>query len=403
MTRTLTIDLPALHPKQAEANGAARFSIYNCGRRWGKDILMQYRAVKRVKFKQPQGWFAPSYRMMNENYNQIYNMLSPIVTRANKSEYRLEMQGGASIEFWSLDNFNTARGRKYAHVTVNEAAASPNLLEAWNYVIRLTLADMRGGADFGSTPKGLNGFHTLWSQAEGNPDWARFHYTTYDNPYIPRDEIDAMKAILPQRAWEQEVMAEFVEDGAYFQNVAACAVIERPDSPDDHAGHYIVAGVDWALSNDYTVITLACRDCNRVVDWDRFNNLDFAYQREKLYTICERWGVSGVLPERNSIGEPNIEIIQDRVIILLGPDGKPGFQTTATSKPMLIQGLAAALEHDNFLVPAEFRDELRSYEVSLSISGSPKFSAPDGLHDDEVISLALTRYAIVSARIQAFI
>ena len=127
----ITIDLPALHPAQATANDPARFVIYNCGRRFGKDILMQYRAAKRVKLRQPQGWFAPSYRMMGENYNQLYNILSPIVVRASQSEHRLELQGGSIIEFWSLDNFNAARGRKYAHVTINEAAASPNLTDAW--------------------------------------------------------------------------------------------------------------------------------------------------------------------------------------------------------------------------------------------------------------------------------
>ena len=402
--KTVTIDLPELHTAQRNANSAARFSIYNCGRRFGKDILMQYRAAKRVRLCKPQGWFAPSYRMMTENYNQLYNILSPIVVRANRTDYRLEMQGGGVIEFWSLDNFNAARGRKYSHVTVNEAAATPNLIDAWNYVIRPTLADMQGGADFGSTPKGLNGFYTIWQAAADNPEWARHHYTTYDNPHIPPTEIDAMKVMMPERVFRQEIMAEFITDGTYFQNVDGAATVTGCDTPDMHAGHSIYGGLDWAMSNDYTVLTLACRECNRVVFWDRFNQIDYSYQRSRIIGHCKAWHVVGLLPERNSIGQPNIELlIMAGVSVLSGHDGAPGFQTMATTKPQLIQALATALEHDGFRVPADYMDELRSYEVEVMASGHNRFNAPDGQHDDRVISLALTWWAMVRAFVQVFL
>lgn len=360
---------------------------------------MQYRVVKRTAQREPQGWFAPSYRMMTENYNQIYNLLAPIIVTANRTDYRLEVQGGAVIEFWSLDNYNAARGRKYKHATINEAASSKNLIEAWNYVIRPTLADLRGGADFGSTPKGLNGFHELWRMAGDNADWARYHYTTYDNPYIPRDEIEAMKHAMPERVFRQEIMAEFIEDGSYFQRVDQAAVIETQDKPEDHPGHGIVAGLDWAMSEDYSVLTLACRECNRVVDWDRFNQIDYTYQRARIIERCQRWGIQGILPERNSIGQPNIEmLIQAGLPMYRGPDRGYGFNTTATTKPQLIQKLAGALEHDGFRVPKDYADELRSYQVEMGSGGHPKFGAPVGMHDDRVISLALCWWAMTGLR-----
>jgi hypothetical protein len=339
--------------------------------------------------------------MLLDNWRDVRNILAPVITRANDSEHRLELVNGSVVDMWSLDNYDAARGRKYKRVFINEAAMAKNLKDAWTMVVRPTLADFRGGADFGTTPKGLNYFFDLW-QAADKDDWARFHYTTYDNPYIPPDEIDAMRSSLPERVWQQEIMAEFLEDGSYFQNVEKSAILEAPDDPANHTGHYLVMGVDWALSNDYTVLTVACRDCNRVVGWERFNNLDFTYQRERLYSLYDRWKCIGVLPERNSIGEPNIEIIQGRTTLLLGPDGKPGYMTTATSKPPLIQGLATALEHDGFLVPMDYADELRAYEVEIT-TGNPKFSAPDGQHDDRVISLALVRYAMVSSVVQVFV
>jgi len=87
-------------------------------------------------------------------------------------------------------------------------------------------------------------------------------------------------------------------------------------------------------------------------------------------------------------------LIQHDLAIGRGPDGKYGFNTTATTKPPLIQGLASALEHEGFLVPADYADELRTYEVQMGSGGHPAFSAPTGRNDDRVISLALCWYAM---------
>jgi len=386
--------------QKAIETGRKRFNVISAGRRFGKDVYMETDLILRAGSGKHPGrrfaWFAPEYRMMTDNYKEIYNVISPAVQSANKSEHRLELVNGSIIDFWSLDNFNAARGRKYHNVKINEAAASPNLIDAWNYVIRPTLADYHGGADFGSTPKGLNGFYTLWRDAEGNPDWARFHFTTYDNPYIPIDEIEAMKASLPERVFKQEILAEFVEDGSYFQKIDEAAIVEQPEKPEDHKGHHFVMAADWGLSGDFTVLGVACRECNRCVDWDRFTGLEFVYQRERLYTLYDRWHPEGVLPERNSFGEPNIEIIQQRgVSVMSGPDHRQGFTTTATTKPPLIQGLAAAIEHSGFKVPKLAADELRMYEVESMLSGHQKFSAPNGSHDDWVMMLAILWYAMV--------
>lgn len=396
--QTIDIAFPKPHAGQLHViQNERRFTLLCCGRRWGKDILLQRRAAKRVARGSLVGWFAPTYRMMTENWRDLSNILAPITERKSEQEKRLDLITGGKLEFWSLDNPDAPRGRKYHHIAINEAAMVAKLEDAWSMVIRPTLADYRGTADFGSTPRGLNFFFSLWRDAVDKPEWARFHFTTYDNPHIPPDEVDAMVAALPERVVRQEILAEFVEDGAYFQNVDAAAIVPEPDAPSNHDGHELVMAVDWALSHDFTVIGVACRECNRVVDWDRFNQIDFTYQRERLYAMAERWNVAGCLPERNSIGQPNIEIIRERVRVMYGPDGGLGFNTTAGTKPPLIQGLASALEHDGFQVPVEAADELRSYEVELSTSGHPKFGAPDGLHDDWVMMLALLWRAMTSA------
>lgn len=155
--------------------------------------------------------------------------------------------------------------------------------------------------------------------------------------------------------------------------------------------------IDWGQSNDFTVVGVGCQECNKVVDWDRFNQMDYIYQREKVKTMYNRWKCAYAMPERNSMGVPNIELLKsDGMNIMTGSDGAPGFNMTASSKPPLIQALAVAFERDHFMVPKEACDELRSFEVFTMASGHPRFSAPDGRHDDWVIMLAILRHVMTA-------
>jgi hypothetical protein len=392
--QTTEIALPVMHAKQAEIDaGAKRFTIVRAGRRFGKDILFERRLIRRTADVPLQGWFAPSYRMMTENFKSVRNRLAPIVSRATESLHRLELINGATVEFWSLDNYDAARGRKYGHITINEAGMAANLSDAWNFVIRPTLADLRGGADIGGTPKGLNYFYELERDNTERADWAAFHYTTYDNPHIPPDEIEAMRESLPDSVWRQEILAEFVEDGAFFQNVDECCVIEHPADPTAHEGHAFTAGLDLALTNDFTRLRIFCSTCGEAVDWWGGNRMDYYMQREFIMQVLNKWPNVVLLPERNSMGAPNVEeFVRAGISVAKGPDDGYGFQTTSGSKADLILGLALAMQKKEIKLPKEDANELRAYEVEMTAT-NPKFSAPEGQHDDRVIADALAWWA----------
>lgn len=391
---SIRLQLPKLHKSQHEIiHGWRRFNIAVCGRRFGKDVLDRDRAVTAALAGWPVGWWEPTYRSLLDNWKILRSLLAPVSTQISQQEHIIDLVTGGKLEMWSADNPDAGRGRRYKRVVINEAATVKDLEYTWSAVIRPTLMDFAGDAILSGTPKGLNFYYSLYQAAESNPDWSRWHYPTSANPFIRPSEIQAAQADLPERVFKQEILAEFLSDGAYFQGVDGAAIIEQPDQPEQHAGHYLVMGVDWALSQDYTVLTVACRDCHRVVDWDRFNRIDFTYQREKLVGLADKWGAS-VLAERNSIGEPNLEMLRERVKLLTGPDNRPGFNTTATTKPGLIQGLAMALEKGEFQCPQDYADELRVYQVETLTGGHPKFGAPPGQHDDRVISLALAWQAM---------
>lgn len=373
------------------------------GRRWGKTIMGG--AISLAAAGQGGGhvaWIVPTYRNGRTLWRWVENIAAPLrkagQASINKAERTIEFSTGGFLGIYSADSEDSIRGEAFHLVVMDEAARISET--AWTDAIQPTLADFDGDAILISTPKGLNWFHDEW--VRGNDDGKRQASWTAPSSSNPNPKIQRAaqlaKERVPERAYRQEWLAEFVVDGAYFQNIDAAASIDKPDDPANHTGHYLVMGCDWALSGDWSVLTVACQECNRVVDWLRFNQIDYTYQREKLYALAERWHVKGVLPERNSIGEPNIEIIRERVPVLKGPDGVPGFNTTATTKPALIQGLATALEHSGFRVPRDYADELRSFEVNTMASGHPQFSAPQGQHDDRVISLALAWRALSTKR-----
>ncbi len=73
--------------------------------------------------------------------------LQPVTFRKSEQEHRLDLLGGGSIEFWSLVDPDSSRGRKYRAVTINEAGLMKNLSYAWNNVISANTYRLQGRGD----------------------------------------------------------------------------------------------------------------------------------------------------------------------------------------------------------------------------------------------------------------
>jgi hypothetical protein len=386
-SKTIEVILPSLHPAQQQIiDEARRFNVLACGRRFGKTTLGIDLIIDKALDGYPVGWFSPTYRMLNEVWKEIVETTKQLQTRVAKQEHRIELITGGVIDCWSLDAADSVRGRKYARVIVDEAAMVPDLGDSWQAAIRPTMTDYVGSdAFFLSTPKGINFFHECYSRGvdDSQPDWMAWHAPTSSNPHISASEIEAARQELPEQVFRQEYLAEFLQnEGAVFRNIDACL---RADSG-QHQGHRLFAGVDWGQKHDFTVISVICATCRQEVELDRFNKIEWAFQRARLKAIVERWGVQAVMVETNSIGSPNLEALQREGMSVRG------FETTGSTKPPLIQSLALALEREecHFLPDPVGRVELLSYESRInSTTGRVSYSAPDGGHDDTVIARAI--------------
>jgi hypothetical protein len=250
------------------------------------------------------------------------------------------------------------------------------------------LLDNDGDAVFIFTPKRRNHAFQIYNKAVSDDTgrWGAWHFTSHDNPYLSEEALAEITQDMTEEAYKQEILAMFLEnEGAVFRNIAACMGAD-PTTPEAHEGHRIVAGVDWAKQSDFTAISIGCADCHVELARDRFNKIDYHFQRGRLEALCKKWGVKQVLVELNSIGEPNFEELQR--------SGLPvsGFTTTASSKPPLIENLALVLEKEEWQFQPDqvWTGELEAYERKVSATtGRSQYSAPDGMHDDTVIARAL--------------
>lgn len=193
--------------------GRKRFNYVNCGRRFGKTtfgvFLLLFYAIT---FGKPVAWFSPSYKDLSEIWKLTKRALSAAGLIASKNEQlkQIELTNGAVIDFWSLDDIESGRGRKYLLIIVDEVAKIKNFEKAWQETLRATLADYKGSAWLFSTPKGRqNDWYKVCNNLSG--DSAYFEASSYDNPHLDKSEIDAAKEELPADVFAQEFLAKFVD------------------------------------------------------------------------------------------------------------------------------------------------------------------------------------------------
>ena len=371
--------------------------MVDVGRRAGKSALGLNRCAAPEVLPYPAAWFSPTYKMLLEIWREAVRTFAPITTRRSTQDHRIENLAGGVLEFWSLDNPDSARGRKYRRIIVDEAAMVPNLMDAWQYALRPTLVDYSGDAYFLSTPKGRNGFWQMWQWGQDplQAEWASWQMPSSVNQRIPAGEFDAMRYTMPERVYRQEIEAQFLEDGlSVFRGIADAATAERQTGA--RPGSTYVAGLDWALSVDYTVLTIFDATAQAVAHIDRFNGVDYSLQRQRIKAACDRFGVMSVLAEENAMGKPNNDELRRM--------GLPvrDFTTTNTSKAEIVEKLAAGFEQGNVKIINDqtLIAELQSFGAERLPGGMTRYSSPDGMHDDMVISLALAWYAAVKPRRQ---
>jgi len=202
----------------------ARFKVVRAGRRGGKTALevedMSFEALS--ERDSPIFYIAPTQIQARAIiWESLKSRLAGI---GEINESRLEMRvptvdgGFSTISVAGWENRENFRGRKAKKIYFDEVDTMRGFFLGWQEIFRPALTDLKGQAMFSGTPKKENpNLRRLEKMAETDADYEAFHFTTYDNPHVPSDEVDKARRELDADTFKQEYMAEYVENsGALF-------------------------------------------------------------------------------------------------------------------------------------------------------------------------------------------
>jgi Terminase RNaseH-like domain len=379
------VQLPTLHIGQARIRAAiedrhARFVVVMCGRRWGKTTDGVEWVAQGALAGLPCAWMAPSYKLLGEAWREIVSILRPAAVQVSEQDHRILLKGGGSVECWTLDSPDPARGRKYGRIVLDEAGIVRNLLDIWNAAIRPTLVDLKGHARFYGTPKGrTHGFVQLFTKGEtGEQGWASFRAPTRENQYIPASEIEAARADLPSAVFAQEFEGIPADDSANpFGQTAILACLGALSGLP-----VVVWGWDFARAQDWTV-GVGLDEAGNVCRFERWQHTPWGETKRDVTRLT---GKVVAIGDSTGIGDAIVEDLQRLGVPV------EGYMFTPKSKQQLMERLAGAIQARELTFPdGVIRAELETFEYEYTAHGV-RYEAPEGLHDDCVMALALALY-----------
>lgn len=406
--------LPTLHASQRKVvQERARFNVLECGRRWGKTTFGKDRALRpAIKLGLPVGWFAPTYKLLSDAWRDVQLRLGGMVQDGgmikdkSEQERRIELINGGILKFWTLDNPDAGRGDDYARVIIDEAGLVRDLAERWNANIRPTLSILQGDLWMLGTPKGRRFFHQCYEKGQSQMidedlggRWASWRLGSILNPMMEATELAEAERDMPPDAFKQEYLGEPAEDGGNpfgMNAIKACTMLGElasANAPWLKAPKHLeraryAAGVDLARAEDYTVNVTLDVDSGKCVGLDRFHH-PWEITEPRVAQMLLDYRASYAI-DATGAGDK----ISNDIIKLTGTKA-PGmrFEFTAPSKQALMERLMIALHKTQVHLPAGWLiAELESFGYEYTKHGV-RYEAPQGLHDDGVMALALAIYA----------
>lgn len=202
-----------LHEKQLEVfNDQSRFKVVAAGRRFGKSRLAAWvLLIEALKSKTKDVFYiAPTFQQAKDIlWSTLKELGHEVIAAAHENTGVLTLINGRKIYLKGSDRPDTMRGMGLSYVVIDEYADMKAMV--WEQILRPALADVKGGAMFIGTPKGRNHFWDLYNYAslEENTDWSAFHFTSFDNPFLDKTEIEAARASMSSFAFRQEFLSSF--------------------------------------------------------------------------------------------------------------------------------------------------------------------------------------------------
>lgn len=360
-------------------NEPYKYYILNIGRQFGKTMLginqMLDWAINDSGCN--IAWVTPIYKQGKK----VFSELEKATINSGLFEYNqteLTVKGFKStISFFSGERPDNIRGNTFDYLIIDEYAFTRE--ELWSEVLSATVLVKGKKVLFISTPKGKNHFYKLSLQPNYDDRYKYFHFTSYDTPFINALDLEERKRSLPAHVFKQEYLAEFIDNASgLFANVRDC--ISEPKQSTKYFG-----GLDIGRADDYTVLTIV-NENNQTVYCERWRQDEWSKIIDKVANVINEYQAKTYV-EVNNQGDVFFEMLQKKCKRLIEP-----FMTTTKTKPIMIEDLAVLFEQKDISILNNqwLIDELEAFTyIYNQTTRNVQYSAPQGIHDDSVISLSL--------------
>lgn len=297
-----------LHPTQLEvAHDTHRFRIICAGRRWGKSVLSQLIILKWAVESPGTYWIvSPTYRQGKQIHWRGLQQIIPQAWIAKKNEVELSitLRNGSIIELKGAENPDTLRGVKLRGLVIDEIASIRNWDWLWSEVLEATLADYQSPVLFISTPKGFNHFEKLFQLGQENKiDYKSWHFTSYDNPYVPPEEFDRIRGDEGEDVFAQEYLAEFTHfTGLVYKEFDIDLHVHPFEHIKNDYGDYYF-GMDFAVRGYTANLPAVIKSTGDIYMLDNYKVAnDTAYNHEEK--IIEMLELYSSLDKYSGYGDP---------------------------------------------------------------------------------------------------
>ena len=357
---------------------SAKYYALCIGRQWGKSLLGENQSLYWM-INDPGssvGWVSPIYKQSKKVYKELKAATVASGLFAYNDTDLIISGKGSTMQFFSAENADGIRGNTFDYLICDEFDFIK--LGIWEEVLQPTVLVKGKKVLFISTPKGRKMMFKLKQLAQTDDRYRYFHFSSYDNPMIDSREIDSIRQNVPEHIFRQEYLAEFIDNAAgIFKNVRECIGIGESGK------NY--GGVDVGRADDFTVLTIE-NDKGEEIFSERWRHDDWSKIVDKVAKAIKEHKAHTYV-EVNNQGDVFFELLRGKCGNLVQP-----FVTTTKTKPQMIEDLAVDFEQkDVTILGHEWQiDELESFTYIYDPKRrTVKYSAPEGIHDDYVISKAI--------------
>ena len=197
-----------------------RFKVIVAGRRCGKTrlsaIMLITKTLQCPAIDARVMYIAPTQGMAYDlMWDLVMRLAEPLIAKAHINDGDITLKNGIKIQIRGADKPDRLRGKKLYYAIMDEMKDIKD--GTWQSSVRPSLSDMLGGALFIGTPEPeAVEFRKMfdYGQEGDDPEWKSWHFTTADNPYIEKSEIEAAKKSMGSAEFFREYEASWDTAGA---------------------------------------------------------------------------------------------------------------------------------------------------------------------------------------------